>query len=152
MELSLIKECIREKRCSFYDKADSWEDAVRMSVQTLVDSGCVTAPYADETIAMVKKHGPYICLCPHVCIPHAMAPDMVCQPAIGFMKLNTPVSFSDDPNEFADLFFPLSSPDRTTHLELLKMLSDLIDDEETIEALLNVKCEKDLLKLLDEVG
>lgn len=151
MNLSLIRKCVEEHQFAVYDSADSWEDAVRRSVGTLVNSGSVLPAYADATIDMVHVHGPYICLCPHICVPHAMVPELVNRPAIGFMKLNKPIAFSDNPNEFADLFFPLASPDSTTHLTLLSMLSDLMDDEEVIEALLKVKCEDDLHKLLEQV-
>ena len=133
------------------DKFDTWEDAVRSSVQPLIDTGDVKPEYADRVVEMVKTYGPYICICPHVAIPHAMAPELVCAktPQIAFMKVNHAVAFSDRETEKSELFFALSAPSSEHHLTELQTVVELLEEEEVIESLLAAKTEEDFKKLFN---
>ena len=55
---------------TFLDGADSWQEAVQLSCQSLVTNGAVDADYADQVIACVEKYGPYIVVVPGLAIPH----------------------------------------------------------------------------------
>ncbi|MGF3084301.1 PTS sugar transporter subunit IIA, partial [Streptococcus pyogenes] len=39
--------------------ADTWQEAVRLAVQPLIDSKAVTSTYYDAIIASTEKYGPY---------------------------------------------------------------------------------------------
>lgn len=149
MNLSLIKEMYEQKNFSIEEKFENWEDAVRASVKPFIDNGITKPEYADRVVEMVKEYGPYICICPHVAIPHAMAPELVLskESHICFMKVNNPVSFSDNEVEKAELFFALAAPSGQAHLEELQTLCTILEEEGVIEALLNAKTEDDFRKI-----
>lgn len=44
--------------------ADTWQEAVQLAVQPLIDSGAVTSAYYDAIIASTEKYGPYYVLMP----------------------------------------------------------------------------------------
>ena len=46
-------------------KADSWQQAVEVAGQILVDSGSITSQYIDNMIQAVNDMGPYMVLMPH---------------------------------------------------------------------------------------
>ena len=104
----MLKELIDKGYYSIHDGFDNWEDAVRASVQPLIDAGAVKPAYADSIVNSVKKFGPYIVIAPDIAIPHAEDKPNVNETTICFMKSNTPVVFDpEDHEKDARLFFVL---------------------------------------------
>lgn len=153
MDFTILKNIFEQGNFEIYDSFHSWEDAVRASINPFIKNGLVKKEYGDSVVEMVNEYGPYICICPHVAIPHAMAPELVLtkEPIIGFMKVNHPVSFSDKPYEQAELFFALATPSSDKHLEELQVLVSLLEQEGVIEELLKAKTKEDFETLL-EIG
>ena len=52
-------------------QATTWQEAVRLSVEPLIDSGAVLPEYYDAIIASTEEYGPYYILCPGMAMPHA---------------------------------------------------------------------------------
>lgn len=146
---SLLKKMYEDKNFIIVDSFDSWEDAVRTSVKPLIDNGIVLPEYSEKVVEMVKEYGPYICICPHVAIPHAMEPSLVLSDKshICFMKVNHTVSFSNNESEKAELFFSLAAPSGEKHLSELQNVVEFLEEENVIENLLNAKTEEDFKKL-----
>ena len=63
------------------------------------------------------------------------------------MRTERPVSFSDDGEYDARLFFVLASVNNDEHLKNLVEMSDALSDEDYVEKLLACKTAEDLLKL-----
>lgn len=135
---------------SIHEGFESWEDAVRASVQPMIDKGAVLPAYANSIVDSVKKFGPYIVIAPDIAIPHAEDKANVVKTSIGFMKSNRAVSFSDDPEQDARLFFVLASNDEAKHLENLKALMQLLCDEELVEKLVACQNEEAFRQLVAE--
>ena len=71
--------------------------------------------------------------------------------AIGFMKLEKPVSFDpEDPEKDAQLFFTLASCDPEQHLNNMMCLSKILMNEEMVAELLQAKGPEDLLKIQEK--
>ena len=67
------------------------------------------------------------------------------------MKLDKPVSFDpEDPEKDAQLFFTLASCDPEQHLNNMARLSELLMNEEVVEALTKAETPEDLLKIQEE--
>jgi PTS system ascorbate-specific IIA component len=145
----MLKEFVEKKHCKFADSAADWKDAIRMSCETLEKDGTVDEGYKEELIRCVEEYGPYIVIMPKVAMPHSQENAKgVNKTAIGFMKLNHPVSFEPgDEEKDAQLFFTLASCNSEEHLSNMSKLSDLLMNEELVEKLLEAQCEEDLLKL-----
>lgn len=75
--------------------ADTWQEAVRLAVQPLIDSKAVTSTYYDAIIASTEKYGPYYVLMPGMAMPHAEAGLGVNRNAFALITLTKPVTFSD---------------------------------------------------------
>ena len=68
--------------------------------------------------------------------------------AIGFMKLEKPVSFDEnDPEKDAQLFFTLASCNPDQHLNNMMKLSEMLMNDDLVEVLLKAKTPEDLLAL-----
>lgn len=145
----MLKDFVEMKHYKFAEEAKSWQDAIRMSCEPLEADGTVEANYKEDIIECVEKHGPYIVIMPMVAMPHSQVCAVgVNKTAISFMKLNKPVSFDpEDPEKDAQLFFTLASCNPEQHLNNMIKLSDLLMNEEVINALLEANTETDLLDI-----
>lgn len=76
-------------------QAQTWQEAVQLAVQPLIDSGAVTSAYYDAIIESTEKYGPYYVLMPGMAMPHAEAGRGVDRNAFSLITLTRPVTFSD---------------------------------------------------------
>ena len=51
----LLKEIVTEKRFAFFERAESWQDAIEKSCLPLVSTGCATPEYAQRIIECVDR-------------------------------------------------------------------------------------------------
>ena len=150
MDLAMIREMYEEGNFSIEESFDNWEEAVSASVRPFIKNGIVMPEYAERVVDMVHEYGPYICIAPHIAIPHAMAPELVLseEAHICFMKVNTPVVFGEGETEHSELFFALAAPSGQAHLEGLQYLVELLEQDGVTEALLAAKTDEDFRQLL----
>lgn len=145
----MLREFVELNHYKFAEGAKDWQDAIRMSCETLEADGTVEENYKEEIIACVKKYGPYIVIMPDVAMPHSQeCARGVHKTAIGFMKLKKPVSFvPGDREKEAKLFFTLASCDSKQHLKNMAKLSELLMNEAAVKELMGAETPEDLLRI-----
>ncbi len=145
----MLKEFVEQKHYKFAQKASDWKEAVRMSCESLEADGTVDDTYKEVIIECVEKYGPYIVIAPMVAMPHSQENAKgVAKTAIGFMKLEEPVSFDpEDPEKDAKVFFTLASCNSEQHLANMAKLADMLMNEDLMEELMDAKTPEDLLAL-----
>ncbi|WP_124059496.1 PTS sugar transporter subunit IIA [Vaginisenegalia massiliensis] len=118
----------------------TWQEAIQMSCRLLLEQGYITQDYVDEIISCVQEYGPYICIAPHVAMPHASENSQgVLGTGIAFTKFPEAVKFLDEStNEIkeAQLFFTLAAKDSQAHLQNISNLMELLMEEDKVEALM----------------
>lgn len=152
MEGIMLREFVEKKHYKFAKEAGDWEEAVRMSCESLEADNTVEANYKEDIIACIKKYGPYIIIMPDVAMPHSQeGATGVHKTAIAFMKLEKPVSFEPgDPEKDARLFFTLASCDSQQHLDNMSRLSEILSNEEVVAELLKAEGPEDLLRIQEK--
>jgi PTS system ascorbate-specific IIA component len=145
----LLKTIVEKKHYLFAESAKDWRDSIYMGCKPLEADGTIDPVYADEIIACVEEHGAYIVIIPGICIPHSMeGAKGVNKTAIGFMKIEEPVSFDDsDPEKTATVFFTLAAADHDAHIANMQQLFQMLENDSLLEELFDVKSPEDLLKL-----
>lgn len=145
----MLRDFVEKKHYKFAKQAKDWQDAIRMSCESLEADGTVEANYKEDIIACVEKYGPYIVIMPDVAMPHSQEGAVgVNKTSIGFMKLEKPVSFDEnDPEKDAQLFFTLASCNPEQHLNNMMKLSEMLMNEEVVKALKKAKTPEDLLEI-----
>ena len=102
-------------------------------------------------IRHVGEYGLYIFLAPHICMPHCKEFQYVKEAGMCIMKCNQPVyPDPNDPELYAELFFPIAAKSEGAHLDSIQDLMEILDDEETVEALLAAKTKEDFERLVNE--
>lgn len=148
MDTTFLKELYEKGYFSIHERFDDWHDAIRASIAPLVKDGAVRDTYAESIFDSVKEYGPYICIAPDICLPHAVNSGNVEKTAICFMKCNTPVVFDEEENHQSRLFFALAANDPGEHIDNMSKLMEMLDQEGLIEALLAAETEEDYKKLI----
>lgn len=129
----------------------SWEEAVRVSCEKLIEHGYANEEYAEAIISSVNEHGPYIALIPGVAMPHApVTSGGVLGTAISLTVFNEDIIFKDkqlDEEKNAKLFFTLVAKDENEHLENITKLTTLLQNDEILQQLLNTNTLEDYKKI-----
>lgn len=145
----ILKDFVDKKHYKFADSAENWQDAIRMSCESLEADGTVDPIYKEEIIRCVTEYGPYIIIAPNIALPHSQeGATGVNKTAVGFMKLEEAVSFDPgDPEKDAQLFFTLASCNHEAHLDNIMKLSEMLMNEELVRDLEAATSAEDLLRL-----
>lgn len=148
----MLREFVEKKHYLFAEEAKDWEEAIAMSYKSLEADGTVDSSYAQEIVECVHKYGPYIVIMEKVAMPHSQeGVTVVNKTAIGFMKLEKPVRFvPGDPLKDAQLFFTLASCDPDQHLNNMMRLSEMLMNEQILNALFEAKTPEDLLAIQEK--
>ncbi len=135
-----LTELLSKEFITLTDQHYNWKEAIAKATEPLLSKGYVTPDYIDAMIASTEKTGPYIVLAPKVAVPHARPEEGVNQLGISLLRLSQPVDFNlnepYDEERLVQLIFVLAAVDNVSHLTALKQLSQILEEESTIEALI----------------
>ncbi|WP_321433800.1 BglG family transcription antiterminator [Trichococcus flocculiformis] len=144
----MIKDILKDTDIIIQAKASGWEDSIKLVSQPLLEDGTITDQYVTAMIDTVKEFGPYIVIGPHLALAHARPEEGANRLGLSVATLADPVSFGHEMNDPVKIIFCLSAIDSFSHLNIMKNLIDLINDEEKIDQLAEVKSEEEFKQLL----
>lgn len=136
---------ILEKNICVVENVEDWRDAVRKAGNILLKNESIEGRYIDAAIKNIETLGNYIVLTDNVAMPHARPEDGAIKTDLSLLVIKKGVDFSE---EKVYLVFMLASKDNNSHIEIIKKLSTLIDDEELISKIVVAKDEIEILNLL----
>jgi len=129
------------------DQVKDWKEAIRKVAEPLLKRGEIENSYVDAIFNKIEKMGNYIIIEPKIAMPHARPEDGVNKTCISLLKINEGVLF-DGEDEKVYLMFMLAASDNSSHIDILKDLMNIIDDEDQIEKLILAKSIEETKKLL----
>ena len=142
----MLKELIAD-RIKFVDKANSWEEAIRLSSRSLIDQDFIQESYLDAMIDGVNEFGPYMILADGVAMPHARPENGAIKTGFSFLKLKEGVLFPNTEIPVT-LFFTLSASDADSHIEAIMKLASILGDDDTLEQLTQITNKEEFLKII----
>ena len=142
----MLKELIAD-RIKFVDKANSWEEAIRLSSRPLIDQEFIQESYLDAMIDGVNEFGPYMILADGVAMPHARPENGAIKTGFSFLKLKEGVLFPNTEIPVT-LFFTLSASDADSHIEAIMKLASILGDDDTLEQLTQITSKEEFLKII----
>lgn len=129
--------------------ADSWQEAVKRSIEPLIDSGAVTEEYYHAIIESTEEYGPYYILMPGMAMPHARPEAGVQRDAFSLVTLTDPVTFSDGKEVSVLLALAATSSDIHTSVAIPQIIA-LFELENAIERLKATKTPAEVLAMVEE--
>lgn len=129
---------IKESNVQILEGASDWKEAVCQSVTPLERDGSVTESYKEAIIENVEQLGPYICIAPHVALPHARPEQGAVKSQIAVTLFRKEVDFNREDAK-ASLFISLAAADSESHLDALMQITDILQDEERTAKILQAR-------------
>ena len=146
---SVLQTIVEKKHYKFVDRVDSWQEAVRLSAESLVADGSVGEDYYQQIVSCIEKYGPYVVFEHYVAMPHSQEnASGVKKTGIGFMRVKEEVSFGKDEDgeeKVAKLFFTLAACNPDEHLNNIQQLMGVFCNEELLDALMAANTPEDIL-------
>ncbi|MGL5049209.1 MAG: PTS sugar transporter subunit IIA [Fusobacteriaceae bacterium] len=127
------------------EKVDDWKDAVRKSGEILLENADIEERYITAAIKNIEKLGNYVVITDNVAMPHARPEDGVNKTALALLLIKEGVDFL---GERVHLVFMLASKDNSSHIDVIRKLSQLVDDEEIVEKISFAKNKEEILNYL----
>ncbi|MET3696873.1 transcriptional antiterminator [Bacillus oleivorans] len=145
----VLKELITKEMIQVVDFVESWEEAIRLAANPLLEAHSINGEYVEAMIKNVMEMGAYIVLTPKVALPHARPEEGVKKLGMSLLKLNQPVSFSEgDPDKDVNIIIVLAATDNETHLKALSQLSELLEEDENINEILKASNADSIIPLI----
>ena len=147
---TILQKIVERGHYKFVDKVDSWQDAVRLSTESLVKTGYVSENYYKQIVDCITKYGPYVVFDHYVAMPHSQeGVTGVHKTSVGFMRVKDIVSFGKDEDgeqKIARLFFTLAAKDPDEHLDNMNQLMNIFCNEDLLDALMAANTPEDILQ------
>ncbi len=129
---------------------DSWQEAVRLSTESLVETGYVSENYYQQIVDCITKYGPYVVFEHYVAMPHSQeGAEGAHKTAVGFLRVKEDVDFGKDEDgedKIARLFFTLAAANPDEHLDNINQLMNIFCNEELLDALMAAETPEDILQ------
>lgn len=149
-EKTVLQRIVERRHVKFVDSVDSWEEAVKLCCEPLVETGYTAPDYYKQIIDCVHKYGPYMVFDHYVAMPHTQENAAgAFKTAVGFMRVKNIVDFGTDEDgekKEAKLFFPLVAVNPEEHLENMQQLMEIFMNEPLLDALMEAETPEDILK------
>ena len=124
-----------------------WEEAVRACGNVLVETGNVERTYVEAMVKNIRDLGPYIIIAPGIALPHARPEDGVHKTGICVVVLREEVSFG--PGKEVKVLIGLAAKDNNSHLDLLKIVAEVISSEKSLGQLKNAQSQDEVMGLFN---
>ena len=137
--------------CKIYihvkQKAETWEDAVRITFRPLLEKGVIKEEYIDSVIERTHELGPYYILAPGLAMPHERPEKGVLKDGFSFITLEKPVVFPD--GQDVDILLGFSATSSEVHSnESIPQIVMLFDDEAIFEKIRKAESTDEIIGLL----
>lgn len=140
---------LKQENVRIMDPVADWKEAIRISTQPLEEQGYVEPRYKEEIIAKVEELGPYIILAPSIAMPHARPEQGVIKSQTAITLFRESIMFDKKDTE-AKLFITLAAADSNSHLDTLMAISNVLQNEETCEKILQAEDAETLYRYFVE--
>ncbi|MBQ7523838.1 MAG: PTS sugar transporter subunit IIA [Oscillospiraceae bacterium] len=149
MAETILQKIVERGHYKFVDRVDSWQDAVRLSTESLVKTGYVSENYYKQIVDCIEKYGPYVVFDHYIAMPHSSeGAEGAKKTGIGFMRVKEDVDFGKDEDgeqKVARLLFTLAAKDPGEHMDNIQQLMGIFCNEPLIDALLEANTPEDIL-------
>ena len=150
--MSTVLQTIVEKgHYKFIDgEGVTWQEAVKLSTESLIADGTVSADFYQQIVACIEKYGPYVVFEHNVAMPHTQENATgAYQTGIGFLASKKMISFGKDEDgeeKEANLLFTISSTNPDEHMENITQLASIFMNEDLLDALAAAETPEDILE------
>ena len=131
-------------------EASTWQEAVKIGVDLLVEADVVEPRYYQAILDGVERFGPYFVIAPGLAMPHGRPEEGVKKTGFALVTLKTPMVFNHEDNDPVDILITLAAVDARAHQEDgIMQIVNLFEDEANFDRFRDCRTELDVLDLID---
>ncbi|PAV31268.1 transcription antiterminator BglG [Virgibacillus profundi] len=142
-----LDELIIPENITLKRSVSSWEEAIRIAANPLVESGHIKNDYVEAIISYYDKD-PYIVIGPNIAIPHAAPDEGVNDVAMSLLRLEKGVIFTEDYS--INLIVIIAAVDKQKHLKALMQLMKLAGSDEDRNAMIYADSREEIFKIINK--
>lgn len=146
----MLTDIVSPDKILLHQSVSDWQQAITIAAQPLLNSDYIVPEYITAMINAVKNYGPYIVIAKGVALAHARSEDGVKNMGLSIMTTKNPVNFGNSENDPVKIIFCLAAPDPTTHIDIMRSLVNIINENWKIEQLSQINDIKKFITLLDK--
>lgn len=144
-----MNNLIMENAIQINGDASSWEEAIKLAGNLLIDNGLAQGEYVDAMIDNVKKYGPYILVAPRIAMPHASQSSGAIGTGISFVKLSNPVVFANKEDSPVSVIIAVVAADSNKHMETFSKVASILMEQKNLEKLYEANSKEDVLRVFN---
>lgn len=144
----MLSNWLTPERIKIIDRVASWEEAIRLSAEPLLQQGAISEEYIAAIIRSHHETGPYYVLAPGLAMPHARPEQGAYKTALSLLYIRQGVSFDADENDPVYVIIFLCALSGEEHLSLISRLAELFSDENDLDALLKADSQQAINRLI----
>ena len=126
----MLTDYIKKEWIKLNVEAENWEEAIEEGAKALLEDNIITRSYVKAMKKAVKDMGAYFVVTKNVALPHAKVEEGILETGFGIITLKNPVEFGNVDNDPVKYIFCLAIKSSDEHIEILKELSELLEDKE----------------------
>lgn len=134
----MIEQLIKKENIVIHAHADSWQEAIHLSLQQLVKNGYCTDGYETAVLKSTEENGFYYCLTDELALIHAKAFDTVNETQLAVTVLDQPVAFSDEHPDIR-ILVTLIAKDGNKHMEGIMAVANIFGDDDRAQDIINAQ-------------
>lgn len=135
----MLQDILKDSNILLKQECKDWKEAIAKSAQVLVTEKVIEDRYVDAMIKSVEEYGPYIVVGKHLALAHARPEDGVNKLGVSVMTLEKSVVFGNPDNDPVKIIFCLAAVDSYSHLNVMKNLIELINDQGRLDRLISAQ-------------
>ncbi|MCH0465353.1 PTS sugar transporter subunit IIA, partial [Enterococcus faecium] len=147
----MLKDILTDSNIMIKEKATTWEESIELAARPLVKENIVEERYVEAMIRAVNDYGPYIVIGKHMALAHARPEDGVNKLGVSVATIEQPIDFGNPEMDPVKIIFCLAAVDSYSHLNIMKELIELINNEEKLDRLIECTNIEDFKQLLFSV-
>ncbi|QJB71148.1 PTS sugar transporter subunit IIA [Mycoplasma sp. 1654_15] len=132
-------------------EATDWKDAIRLSVEPLIEKQAVTEDYYDAIIESTIKNGPYYIIANDLAMPHAQSDRGVKENSFSLITLKKPVLFDGD-NRPVKILITLAATSPEIHTSVaLPQIVATFEDENVVKQILDATKVEQVVDIISKI-
>ena len=146
----MLTDIVSPDKILLHQSVSDWQQAITVAAKPLLDSKYIYPEYITAMIDAVKNYGPYIVIAKGVALAHARSEDGVKSMGLSIMTTKDPINFGNPKNDPVKIIFCLAAPDPTTHLDVMRSLVNVINENWKIEQLSKIDNIEQFISILNK--
>lgn len=132
----MLKDILTDDDILLQQDCNDWQHAIITAANPLLQKHIILPSYIDAMIDSVKQYGPYIVIGKYLALAHARPEDGVKQLGLSVVTMRHAVDFGNTEMGPVKIVFCLAAVDSFSHLNIMRSLIELINDEQKLDCLI----------------